>query len=78
MTGNVKVILAAIVVSVALIAGLTVVLVIATGGGYHGNDPRVGTVWLDNSNSKRCDGTTLVYSIDRGGSTIPNSPECVR
>jgi len=40
-------------------------------------DPKKGTVTeQDGYVDKYCDGTTLVYEVGRGGSTIPNSPEC--
>jgi hypothetical protein len=41
-------------------------------------DPRKGVVSLSEYSNKYCDGTTLVYEIDRGGTAIPNSPECQR
>jgi hypothetical protein len=40
-------------------------------------DPKKGDVILSDTSRKYCDGTTLVYEIDRGGTAIPNSPECV-
>lgn len=42
-------------------------------------DPLVGPVFFDKTNDKLykvCDGTTLVYVIDTGGSAVANSPEC--
>jgi hypothetical protein len=46
-------------------------------------NPRIGAVevWPDDlSTSKRCDGTTLVYTRDAGSSgsiaVVPSSPEC--
>lgn len=39
-------------------------------------DPRKGVVSVTEYTSKYCDGTTLVYEIDRGGTAVPNSPEC--
>lgn len=39
-------------------------------------DPHRGWVKVSNYTWKKCDGTTMVYEIDRGGSTVPNSPEC--
>ena len=42
-------------------------------------NPLVGPVYFDSTNDKLykvCDGTTLVYVIDTGGSAVANSPEC--
>ena len=42
-------------------------------------NPLVGPVFFDNTNDKLykvCDGTTLIYVIDTGGSAVANSPEC--
>ncbi len=39
-------------------------------------DPRNGIVYINGWTTKQCDGTTLVYTIDRGGNAITNSPEC--
>lgn len=54
------------------------VLVIALANHSDDNtDPRLGPVYMDHG-WKQCDGTTLVYHIGRGGSVVPNSPECQR
>lgn len=42
-------------------------------------DPQTGPVFFDRTNQnvyKVCDGTTLVYVIDKGGSAVANSSEC--
>lgn len=62
-----------------LLAVAILVAILATVAGTEENytDPRKGWVHINHSViSKTCDGTTLVYSGDKGVSTIPNSPEC--
>lgn len=66
--------------AVAVLFGLFSFLGIQTEKPINTNtDPHVGPVFFDDTNKnvyKVCDGTTLVYVIDHGGSAVANSPEC--
>lgn len=61
--------------------GLAALVAGCGAGGPENTDPRQGRVYLNKGNHinyKYCDGTTLVYVIRKGGSVIPDSPECQR
>lgn len=63
----------------ALLAAVTLSGAVACAGGQPNRDPRKGWVDIDDGYAyKKCDGTTLVYEINRGGSVVPNSPECAQ
>jgi hypothetical protein len=60
-----------------LLIPLIVIFVTATACDSEENtDPKKGIVWVGNSITKRCDGTTLIYNGE-GTSAILNSTECM-
>lgn len=68
-------------VAASLLAALIYNIVNYKGSGITGDDgntdPRQGKVYLNHYDYKYCDGSNLVYKLNRAGSVVPNSPECI-